>query len=120
MVLLVVAVPVLIYTGLHVVLASNHGRLILSSTDPAKPGWEAAVEPTPTALMATLSETGDLSSVSLLALSSNDRSSLVFIPADTQPGDQRARDAGERRTRPGAPTASRPPSRRSWAWTSAT
>ena len=84
MVILVVSVPVLIYTGLHVVLASNHGRLIFSATDPAKPGWEAAVESTPTALMATLSDTGDLSSVSLLALSSNDRSSVVFIPADTQ------------------------------------
>ena len=84
LVLLVVAVPVLIYAGLHVVLASNHGRPILSSKDPAEPGWEAAVEPTPTALMATLSDTGDLSSVSLLALTGPDRSSVVFIPADTQ------------------------------------
>jgi len=84
LVALVVLVPVLIYVGLHVVLASNHGRLIVSTSDPARPGWEAAVEPTPTALVATLSDTGDLSSVSLLALTNNEHSSMVFIPADTQ------------------------------------
>ena len=84
LVVLVILVPVLIYAGMHVVLDSNHGRLIFSSTDPAKPGWEAAVESTPTALMATLSDTGDLSSVSLLALTGPDHSAMVFIPADTQ------------------------------------
>jgi len=84
LVILVILVPVLIYAGMHVVLDSNHGRLIFSSTDPAKPGWEAAVESTPTAIMATLGDTGDLSSVSLLALTGPDHSAMVFIPADTQ------------------------------------
>jgi hypothetical protein len=84
LVALVTLVPLLVYLGLHVVLQSSHGRLIVSSTDPAKPGWEAAVEPTPTHLLATLSDTGGLSSVTLLALTGDGNSSAVFIPADTQ------------------------------------
>src|SRR4051794_7666950 len=52
--LLFAAIPVLIYAGIHVVLQSNHGRLIASTTDPSEPGWEVAVEPTPTGVLATV------------------------------------------------------------------
>lgn len=83
LVILVVLVPILILAGLHALLVSNHGRLIVTTTNPAEPGWEAAVEPTPTAVLATLSESGDLSSVSVLTLTSDGHSNVIFVPADT-------------------------------------
>ena len=87
LVLLFASIPVLVYAGIHVVLQSNHGRLILSATDPAEPGWEAAVEPTPTGVLATLNEDGTLSSVSVLALTSDGVGTVIFVPADTQVPD---------------------------------
>src|SRR4051812_49099943 len=70
LVLLFAAVPVLIYAGIHVVLQSTHGRLIAANTDPSQPGWEVAVEPTPTGVLATVNDDGSLSSVAVLALTS--------------------------------------------------
>ena len=88
LVLLFLAIPVLVYTGVRVVLQSNHGRLIVSATDPAQPGWEAAVEPTPTSVMATVTDAGQLSSVALLALTGPQNGNVIFVPADTQVPDQ--------------------------------
>jgi LytR cell envelope-related transcriptional attenuator/LytR_cpsA_psr family len=87
LVLLFVSVPTLVYAGIHVVLDSHHGRLIAAATDPAKPGWEVAVEPTPTGVLATLGDDGQLSSVSVLALTSQGTGTVIFVPADTQVPD---------------------------------
>jgi hypothetical protein len=84
LVLLFVSIPVLVYAGIHVVLASNHGRLIAAATDPSEPGWEVAVEPTPTGVLATLKDDGQLSSISLLALTSRGTGTVILIPSDTQ------------------------------------
>src|SRR3954462_7025067 len=87
LVLLFAAVPVLVYAGIHVVLQSNHGRLIAATSDPSQPGWEAAVEPTPTAVLATVNDDGQLSSVSVLALTSDGVGSVIFVAADPQMAD---------------------------------
>ena len=84
LVVLFVSIPVLVYVGIHVVLDSNHGRLIAAATDPTKPGWEVAVEPTPTGVLATLKDDGQLSSISILALTSEGTGTVIFVPSDTQ------------------------------------
>jgi hypothetical protein len=83
LVVLVLAVPVLVWTGIQVVLQSNDGRLIASTADPSSPGWEATIPTTPTMLVATVDNTGGLSSVAVLALSADREGSIVYIPADT-------------------------------------
>ena len=84
LVLLFAAVPILVYVGAQVVLKSNDGRLIPSTADPNQPGWQATVPPTPTMVLATVNDKGGLSSVALLALTSDKVGSVVLIPADTQ------------------------------------
>jgi hypothetical protein len=84
LVVLFAAVPVLVYAGAQVVLKSNDGRLIPSTADPNQPGWQATVPPTPTMVLATVNDSGGLSSVALLALTSDREGSVVLIPADTQ------------------------------------
>ena len=84
LVLLFAAVPILVYTGAKVVLSSNDGRLIPSTAGPDQPGWQATVPPTPTMVLGTVNDEGGLSSVALLALTSDHVGSLVLIPADTQ------------------------------------
>jgi hypothetical protein len=81
---LIAAVPVLVYAGAQVVLKSNDGRLIPATADPSSPGWQATVPPTPTMVLATLNDSGNLSSVALLALTSDTQGSVILIPADTQ------------------------------------
>jgi len=83
LVLLVAAVPVLLYAGVQVVLKSNDGRLIPSTTDASSPGWQATVPPTPTMVVATVNDEGGLSSVALLALTSAKEGTVVLIPVDT-------------------------------------
>jgi hypothetical protein len=81
-------VPVLVYAGLHVVLDSHDGRLIIATTDPSKPGWEGAVTPTPTAAIATVNETGELTSVNVLALTAEGTGTVVLVPGDTRAPSQ--------------------------------
>ena len=84
LVVLITCVPVLMYFGARVVLQSDNGRLILSPSDPAKPGWEAAVEPTPTGSLASVSDLGQLSSVAMMSLTSDGAGSVIFIPESTR------------------------------------
>jgi len=84
LVLLFLAIPALVYIGFHVVLDSNHGRLISSASDPTLPGWEAAVTPTPTDVLATVNGDGQLSSVAVLALTNDRAGTVLLVPADTQ------------------------------------
>jgi hypothetical protein len=56
LVLLVLAIPVLVVVGARVVLDSNDGKVVRTITDPAAPGWEASVEPTPVLGLALVNE----------------------------------------------------------------
>lgn len=84
LVVLLVAAPVLVYAGVQVVLKTNDGRLIAGTTNAGAPGWVATVPPTSTMMVAGVSDTGDLSTVDLLALTSPKLGNVIFIPVDTQ------------------------------------
>jgi hypothetical protein len=87
LVVLVLAVPALVYAGVQVVLATHDGRLIAATASAGSPGWQATVPPTPTAMVATLNADGSLSSVSVLALTADREGGVLFIPVDTQVSD---------------------------------
>ncbi len=84
LVVLLVAAPVLIYVGVQVVLKTNDGRLIAGTTDAGAPGWVATVPPTATMMVAGISDTGDLSTVDVMALTSPKLGNVILIPVDTQ------------------------------------
>lgn len=89
MVLLVAAIPVLVVTGMRVVLDSNDGRLVNPVTDPAAPGWEAIVDPTPTNLVMTVDAANALQDVAVMVLTGDGSGAVLQIPVDTlfQVGD---------------------------------
>ena len=84
LVVLLVAVPVLIYAGVQVVLKTNDGRLIAGTANADAPGWVATVPPTSTMMLAGVNDAGALSTVDLLALTSPKLGNVVLIPVDTQ------------------------------------
>jgi hypothetical protein len=83
MVVLVAAVPVLVYAGARTVLDSNDGRLVNRVTDPAAPGWEAIVEPTPTDLVVSVDADGTMLGASVLILTGQGSGAVLQIPAET-------------------------------------
>ena len=80
----VVAAGVLTYAGIKTVRQSRAGQAVSTITDPAAPGFEAFLEPTPT--LAVIHRDGKLlQSVAVLALNSGDvGGSLLFVSPDTQ------------------------------------
>jgi len=83
LVLLLVAIPALVWAGMRVILDSTDGQLVRRVTDPAAPGYEAVVEPTPTALVTTIDTEGTLDSAAVLALTADGTGGVLTIPADT-------------------------------------
>ena len=82
-VLLALAIPALVWVGLRVILDSTDGQLVSRVTDPAAPGYEAVVDPTPTNLVVSVDADGKLDSLSLLALTSDGVGGVITIPAGT-------------------------------------
>jgi hypothetical protein len=80
-VLLVLLVPVMVWTGLRVILDSTDGQLVKRVTDPTAPGYEAVVEKTPTAVVALTGPDGQLDSVAVLALTSDTSGGILTIPS---------------------------------------
>lgn len=81
---LVLAIPVLSYTGYQVVRSSRQGQVIDPETDPTKPGFEAVVDPTPTMMVADTNADGALNGVTLLSLHGGDEGgSVVSVPVGT-------------------------------------
>jgi hypothetical protein len=76
-------VPLLVWTGLQVILTSSDGELIRRVSDPSAAGYEAAVVKTPTALIVSVNPAGKLDSLALLALTSDAIGGVLSIPADT-------------------------------------
>lgn len=79
-----VAGGTLAYAGVQTVRNSRAGRSVSTVTDPAAPGFEAFLEPTPT--LAVLHASGtQLISVAVLALYSGDvGGSVLLVPPDTR------------------------------------
>ena len=84
MVVLTAAVPVLSYVGFNAVLSSKAGRSLDPVNDPAKPGFEANVAPTPVELVASVDSDGELSGLTVLALGGDDEGGgVLFVPVGT-------------------------------------
>jgi len=86
LVVLVLAIPALLVVGARVVLDSNDGKIVKTITDPAEPGWEATVDPTPVLGLALVNEQGQLDSVAVLALTGETGGSVVVLPSSTVMG----------------------------------
>lgn len=80
-VIAVLLLPLLVWSGLRVILDSSDGQLVKRVTDPAAPGYEAAVDKTPTALVALTDAQGRLDSMALVALTSQGAAGIVLMPA---------------------------------------
>ena len=82
----IVAAAALSYVGIKTVRASRAGRVVSAVTDPAAPGFEAFLEPTPT--LAILQRDGySLTSIAVMALNSGDvGGSLLLVSPETQGG----------------------------------
>lgn len=87
MVVLLGASLALTYVGVQTVRSSKAGRIVSTVTDPAAPGFEAFVEPTPT--LVVLHEANDqLVSIAVLALNNGDAGgSVVLLPTATLTGE---------------------------------
>ena len=81
-----VAAAALSYVGIKTVRSSRAGRVVAAVTDPAAPGFEAFLEPTPT--LAILHRDGhSLTSIAVMALNSGDiGGSLLVVPPEMQGG----------------------------------
>jgi hypothetical protein len=88
LVALILAIPALMWAGAQVVLGSSEGREIRAVTDPAAPGWEATVDPTPVLALAVLDPEGELDHVSVLALTAEGTGGVVVFPSGTVMGVQ--------------------------------
>jgi hypothetical protein len=76
--LTIVAAAILSYVGIKTVRASRAGRVVSAVTDPAAPGFEAFLEPTPT--LAILQRDGySLTSIAVLALAPGDTGGSVLL-----------------------------------------
>ena len=83
LVLLVLAIPALVFAGLRVILDSTDGQLVRRVDDPNDPGYEAVVVKTPTDVVVAVDEDGKLDSITLLAQSSDSAGGIMSIPAGT-------------------------------------
>jgi hypothetical protein len=80
---LAVLAVILVWFGTRVILDSSDGRIVSAESDRTKPGFEAVVEKTPTALVLVTSEDGQLDSATLLALTSEGAGGVMAIPVQT-------------------------------------
>ena len=100
-------IPLLIWYAWDAIANSTDGDLTATVTDPAAPGYQAFVLPSPSFMVLSLDPTGDLSMVTLLSLASNDQGGNVLniAPETRVDNDQydrvidAFRDKGAARTR---------------------
>lgn len=82
LVVIAVAASVLAYVGVRTVRESRDGRAVSTITDPALPGFEALLAPTPT-LAILHGEGNELVSMALVALNSGDAGGSVIVVPPT-------------------------------------
>ncbi len=83
----VLAVPALALMGRDAALDSDSGRLVGVVTDPAAPGYQVIVEPTPTLLLIHTHQ-DRLEAVTFMALSSASTGSALDLPSRPGGGDR--------------------------------
>ena len=74
---------VLVAFGMRAILDSSDGRLVAAVSDRSKPGFEAIVDKTPTALVLATDDSGQLDSATLLALTAEGDGGVMSIPVQT-------------------------------------
>lgn len=81
---LIVAGPLLAWKGFSILRTEDTGQVIGAVTDPAAPGFQALVTPTPTALLLDLGPRGVLTGVTLLTRPTQDGGgNVVLFPMGT-------------------------------------
>ena len=82
---LIAAIPVLGAAGYHLISESKDGTYSGTTLTPADPGFEAQVEPTPTAVAIQYDDDNMPNAVTFLSLSGPDGGgSVIFVPLDTE------------------------------------
>lgn len=76
----VVLLPLLVWFGVRTILQSTDGDLVKRVTDPALPGYEAAVDYTPTNIVYQLDPEGRVTSSFIAAQTSQSSTGLLFLP----------------------------------------
>lgn len=86
LVVLVAAIPALALIGRGLIENSRDGKVLTPISDPRAAGYQALVDPTPTALVVQTDDAGKLKSATMLALGAGDAGggSVVLIPVDTK------------------------------------
>ncbi|MEZ5183679.1 MAG: LytR C-terminal domain-containing protein [Acidimicrobiales bacterium] len=85
LVVLVAAIPALGYVGAQLIADSKAGSFTGSSANPTDPGFEAPVDPTPTALVIQEDADGVPNALTFLSLGGADGGgSVIFIPLETE------------------------------------
>jgi hypothetical protein len=80
LVAVVFAAGALVWIGRGAVLSNTDGTLIRTVEDPAEPGFEALVDPTPTFATVFVDADRDLSAVAVLALAGERSGSVIMLP----------------------------------------
>ncbi|MGI9623104.1 MAG: hypothetical protein ACR2PK_09740 [Acidimicrobiales bacterium] len=75
---LALGIPFLVWYGADAILESTDGTISDPVTDPAAPGYEVIVNPSPSHMVLSLDPAGDLTMVSILSLGSNDIGGTVL------------------------------------------
>ena len=82
---LVASIPVLGYKGYRIISNSTSGTFTSTSTNPSDPGYEAQVDPTPTAVVIQYDVAHEPVGVTFLSLSAAaGGGGVVFVPLDTE------------------------------------
>ena len=78
------AIPVLGWVGVKLIRDSKGGTYTATSSDPTQPGYEALVEPTPTALVVQRNADGTPNGLTFIGLgNTKGGGSVMFVPLDT-------------------------------------
>jgi hypothetical protein len=82
---LVAAIPVLAYAGAKVIAQSTAGNFDDDVLSPTSPGYEAQVDPTPTAAALQFDDEGNPNGITFMSLAGDaGGGSVVFVPLDTE------------------------------------
>jgi hypothetical protein len=84
LVVLIGAIPALAVTGARTLYRSRDGQIIERITDPRAPGYQAIVDPTPTALVVQRDDDLDPIALTVIGLGTGDTGgSVLFVPMET-------------------------------------
>lgn len=88
LVVVIVLGGLLVWAGSNAILANTQGNLIRTVSDPAQPGYEALVEPTPVLLVVVVDDDNDLGSAVVLSLTGSRVAGVVVVPPATVVKDE--------------------------------